>query len=64
MLKGLTLLATVALAGAVVPDGSGPHRGRPCGYADTGSHPITVPNYSKDFRYGKPGTKTGSIDGY
>lgn len=38
----------------------------PCGagYTYIGSNPITVPSYSKDYRYGKPGTKTGSIDVY
>lgn len=63
-LKGLTLHAAVALAGvtslvAVVPASAA----GPCGtgYAYIGSHDITVPSFSKDYRYGRPGTKTGSI---
>lgn len=65
--KGLSLLVAVgittgaSLVAAVPATAAGP-----CGtgYAYIGSTPITVPSYSKDYRYGKPGTKTGSIDVY
>jgi hypothetical protein len=66
-LKGITLLAAVALTGgaslvAVTPASAA----GPCGsgYNYIGSYPITVPSISKDYRYGKPGTKTGSLDVY
>lgn len=65
--KGLTLLVAAALtAGASLVAVSPASAAGPCGtgYAYIGSHPITVPTYSKDYRYGKPGTKTGSIDVY
>ncbi|MEO7235043.1 MAG: hypothetical protein ABIW80_06675 [Lapillicoccus sp.] len=34
------------------------------GYSYLASHAITVPSYSTDYRYGTPGTKTGSVDVY
>lgn len=66
-LKGLTLLTTVAITTgasllAAVPASAAGLCGT--GYAYIGSHLITVPSYSKDYRYGRPGTKTGSIDVY
>lgn len=51
---GAVALATPASAAGVC--GSG--------YAYIGSHAITVPSYSKDYRFGRPGTKTGSVDVY
>ncbi|MDR6620822.1 hypothetical protein [Sinomonas atrocyanea] len=66
-LKGLSLLAAAALAGGTSLLAVGPASAAgPCGagYAYIGSHPIVVPSFSKDYRYGKPGTKTGSIDVY
>lgn len=66
-LKGLTLLAAVALAGVTSLVSVAPASAAgPCGtgYAYIGSRDVTVPSFSKDYRYGKPGTKTGSIDVY
>lgn len=65
--RSLSLLAAVALAGgaslvSVAPADAAGLCGT--GYTYIGSHPITVPSFSKDYRYGKPGTKTGSIDVY
>ena len=66
-LRSLTLLAAVALAGGTSLMAIGPASAAgPCGsgYNYIGSHDIVVPSFSKDYRYGKPGTKTGSIDVY
>lgn len=65
--KGLSALIAVALtAGASLVAAVPADAANLCGtgYTYIGSHPITVPSYSKDYRYGKPGTKTGSIDVY
>lgn len=65
--RSLSLLAAVTFAGAASLVAVTPASAAgPCGtgYTFIGSHPITVPSFSKDFRYGKPGTKTGSLDVY
>ncbi|MFE4834549.1 hypothetical protein ACFRAU_07685 [Arthrobacter sp. NPDC056691] len=61
LLVAVTATTGASLVAAVPASAAGP-----CGtgYAYIGSHPITVPTYSKDYRFGKPGTKTGSIDVY
>ncbi|MFE5837404.1 hypothetical protein [Arthrobacter sp. NPDC056493] len=61
LLVAVTVTTGASLVAAVPASAAGP-----CGtgYAYIGSHPITVPTYSKDYRFGKPGTKTGSIDVY
>ncbi|MFF2345055.1 hypothetical protein [Pseudarthrobacter sp. NPDC058119] len=65
--KGISLLVAAGVAaGASLVAAVPATAAGPCGtgYTYIGSHPITVPSYSKDYRYGKPGTKTGSIDVY
>ena len=56
---GLAAAAAVALA---TPASAAGVCG--AGYSYIGSHAMTVPSYSTDFRYGRPGTKTGSVDVY